>query len=171
MDCVQIREKDAAGAELLAWIRQVQALCRPAGVPVIVNDRVETALAAAAAGVHLGQEDMHPSDARKLAGGELWIGWSTHDLEQLDEAAELGVDYAGFGPIFATETKGYREGLGAEHLAAALAIARVPVVAIGGIRPENAWMIPAQAGVAVASALATAEDPAKVARALLSDRV
>ena len=101
----------------------------------------------------------------------MWIGLSTHELEQLDEAAELGADYAGFGPVFATETKGYQQGLGPEHLAAALAIARVPVVAIGGITPDNAWMIPEKAGVAVSTAIGLAEDPAAAARGLLAKRL
>jgi thiamine-phosphate pyrophosphorylase len=171
VDCVQLREKEASAAELHAWGTKLHRACRGLGVPLVVNDHVELALSLGAEGVHLGQEDLHPGDARALVGDSMWVGWSTHDLEQLDEAAEWGVDYAGFGPVFATATKGYEQGLGPEHLAAALAIARVPVAAIGGIRPENAWMIPAQAGIAVSSAIGMAEDPAAAARGLLGSRL
>lgn len=166
VDCVQVREKALGSGPLLEWVRQVQEVCRRRGVRLVVNDNVEVALAAGADGVHLGQDDMHPDDARALLGPGPWIGWSTHDLEQLDEAADLEVDYAGFGPVFATATKDYANGLGPEYLAAALAIARVPVVAIGGITPENAWLIPQPAAIAVSSAICGADDPEAAARAL-----
>lgn len=169
-DCVQLREKGATSRELFEWGKEVAAACARLRVPLVINDNVEVALALDARGVHLGQDDVHPDDARRLLGRERWIGHSTHDLEQLDEAADLEVDYAGFGPVFATATKGIEQGLGPEHLAAALAIARLPVVAIGGIAPENCWMIPQQAGIAVSSALCAAEDPQAVARALLQRR-
>ncbi len=171
VDCVQLREKEASLSDQHAWGRKLHRECRRLGVPLIVNDHLELALALGAEGVHLGQDDLHLDDARRLAGDQLWIGLSTHDLEQLDDAAELRADYAGFGPVFATETKGYEQGLGPEHLAAALAIARVPVVAIGGIHPDNAWMLPGQAGVAAASAIGLAEDPEAAARGLLSGRL
>ena len=167
VDCVQLREKDALPKEFAAWAAEVKNLTDDLGVPLIVNDSVEVALAVGAAGVHVGQDDLHPWDVRKLVGDQVWVGWSTHSLEQLDEAAEVGADYAGFGPVFASPTKGYTRGLGAEHLAAGLAIARVPLVAIGGIHSENVWMIPEQAGVAVSSALCEAIDPAATATALL----
>lgn len=167
-DCVQLREKALGAGEMLAWGRELHRECRRLGVPLVVNDRVEVALALGAEGVHVGQEDLHPDDVRRLVGRERWIGWSTHDLEQLDEAAEVEADYAGFGPVFATPTKGVEQGLGSEHLAAALAIARLPVVAIGGIAPENAWMVPEQAGLAVSAALCAAPDPEAAARSLLA---
>ncbi|RMH00862.1 MAG: thiamine phosphate synthase [Planctomycetota bacterium] len=170
VDCVQMREKELDGPELHAWGLRLRRACRRLGVPLIVNDRLELALALEAEGVHLGQDDLHPADARRLAGDRLWIGWSTHDLEQLDEAAEVGADYAGFGPVFATPTKGYETGLGPEAVAAALAIARLPVVAIGGIRPENAWMIPDQAAVAVSSGIGLAADPEAAARGIRAAR-
>ncbi|HEX9794942.1 MAG TPA: thiamine phosphate synthase [Planctomycetota bacterium] len=169
-DAVQLREKAMDSAQLLAWGREALRLCRALGLPLLVNDRVEVALAIGADGVHVGQDDLHPDDVRALVGPERLIGWSTHDLEQLDAAADLGVDYAGFGPVFATSTKGYAEGLGPEHLAAAIAIARVPVLAIGGIVAGNAWMIPEPAGLAVSSALCAARDPQAVAAALVARR-
>ncbi len=170
VDCVQLREKQGSPDDLYMWGRRLHRECRRLQVPLVVNDLLELALTLDAEGVHLGQEDLHLDDAHRLVGGRMWVGLSTHDLEQLDEAAELKADYAGFGPVFATETKGYEQGLGPEHLAAALAIARVPVTAIGGITPANAWMIPAQAGIAVSSAIGLAEDPGAAARELLGKR-
>jgi len=166
VDCIQLREKNLNSRQLFEAGQELRKLCTELNIKFIVNDNVEVALALKADGVHLGQDDMHPEDARSLVGNSMWIGWSTHDLEQLDEAAEYGADYAGFGPVFASETKGYARGLGPEHLAAGLAISRVPVIAIGGINPDNCWMIPEQCGIAVSSALADAENPELVAKSL-----
>ena len=156
VDYVQLREKEMTSAEMYAWGKELKAVTDELGVPLVGNDSVEVAMALGARGVHLGQDDMHPDDARKLVGADFWIGLSTHDLEQMDEAAELEVDYAGFGPVFATETKGYSQGLGPAFLAAAVAIARVPMVAIGGIQPETVRFIPEQCGIAVSSAICCA---------------
>jgi len=158
VDCVQLREKEMTSAEMFRWGSELKAVTDELSVPLVVNDNVEVAVALEARGVHLGQDDMHVDDARKLLGQDFWIGLSTHDLEQVDEAAELEVDYAGFGPVFATETKGYTQGLGPEFLAAAVAIARVPLVAIGGIQPETLRFIPEQCGVAVSSAICCAPE-------------
>ncbi len=170
VDCVQLREKEMSSRELFAWGEEVQALCRRLGVPLVVNDNVEVALALGARGVHVGQDDLPPSAVRRIVGEGPWIGLSTHDLDQLDEAGDLGVDYAGFGPVFATPTKGVAVGLGPDRLLGALAVARVPVVAIGGIGPENAWMLPSPAALAVSSALCGAQDPAEAARRILHSR-
>ena len=166
VDLVQIREKEPDGTELLTWARQVTEACHAADVPVVVNDSLDLALACGADGVHLGQDDLHPDDARELLGPGRLVGWSTHDLEQVDEAADLGVDYAGFGPVYATPTKGYTSGLGAEALLHACAVARVPLLAIGGITPANRWLLGDSVGVAVSSALCGALEPEKVARLL-----
>ncbi len=170
-DAVQLREKEETPAGRYAWGRRLQALCRRLGVPLIVNDDLEVAVALGAEGLHLGQEDLHPADARLLLGQERWIGWSTHDLEQAEEAAETGADYAGFGPVFATGTKaGAGRPRGPQALLAARAVARVPLLAIGGIRPGNAGLVPRGVGLAVSSALCAAEDPEAVARALCASR-
>lgn len=174
-DAIQLREKEMSTAERLAWGRELMPVCQNAGAALIVNDDLDCALALGANGMHVGQDDLHPEDVRRvaLAAGrdDFVIGLSTHDLEQIDEAAEFGVDYAGFGPVFATPTKGYDQGLGPEYLAAALAIARIPAIAIGGISPENAWMIAKQAGMALSSAICAASDPGEICRALLESRV
>lgn len=170
VDCVQIREKNMSSNELVRWGQEVQQHCRRLNVPLVINDNVEVAWALRADGVHLGQEDMDVETARRLLGAQVWIGLSTHDLEQADEAIEIGATYAGFGPIFATQTKGYTQGLGPEYLAAAMAIARLPLVALGGLSPANIWMIPEQAGIAVSSAICAAEDPQTAAQFLRNRR-
>ena len=174
-DAIQLREKKMSTTERLNWGRELHALCQSKGVALIINDDLDCALALGATGAHVGQDDMHPEDVRKVARlsgrDDFVIGLSTHDLEQLDEAAEFGVDYAGFGPVFASPTKNYTQGLGPEYLAAALAIARVPVIAIGGIAPENAWMIAKQAGMAVSSAICGSQNPEETIRRFLDSRV
>lgn len=172
VDLVQLREKEpGAGAALLDWAREVRAITAAAGVPLIVNDSVDLALACGADGVHVGQEDLHPDDVRLALGPDKLIGLSTHDLEQLDEAGDLEVDYAGYGPVYATGTKGYARGLGAESLIQAVAIARVPVLAIGGITVENRGFLGDSCGVAVSSALCGALEPEKVAAEIRASAV
>ncbi len=171
-DLVQVREKDAAPRELLAWTCEVVALGRELGVPVVVDDDVAVARAAGAAGVHLGQDDLPPEAARRVLGPEALIGWSTHDLDQVEAAARSGaVDYVGFGPAFPTATKGYAAGLGPAAVAEAVAASPLPVLAIGGITPENRWRLPREAGVAVCAALCGAERPAEVAYDLVEPPV
>lgn len=171
VDMIQVREKECSAAELLAWSCQVVELGQRLKVPVIINDSVEVMLAAEASGVHLGQDDMSVADARQLLGENKLIGLSTHDLEQLEDAALSGANYVGFGPVFATKTKGYTEGLGVEKLTTAALLAQVPILAIGGIAVENAWMIPGKAGIAVSSAICSNKEPQKIAHALLAKNV
>jgi thiamine-phosphate pyrophosphorylase len=163
VDCVQMREKEMSTAQRYHWGATLADLCRELQVPLIINDDVEVAMALGTEGVHLGQHDMPVLEARKLLGPDRWIGCSTHDLEQLDTAADFGADYAGFGPINPTGTKGYSRGLGDQALLQALLFARIPILAIGGIRPGNVARIPAQVGLAVSSAICAADDPRLVA--------
>ena len=113
-----------------AGIARCLYVCRSHGVPVLVNDQVDLAAQLGADGAHVGQKDMPAGKARKKLRGQ-FLGVSTHDLEQLEAAAEA--DYVGFGPCFPTETKGYQTGLAREQIAAAAAESRVPLYAIGGI--------------------------------------
>lgn len=138
---VQLREKHAPAREFYAAAAAAVAAARASGVTLIVNDRADIALAAGAGGVHLGQDDLDPSAARRLLGDEFLIGYSTHDLEQARAAARLPVDYVAFGPVFPTRTKANPDPtVGLE------ALARVrdalgpdlPLVAIGGITRETA---------------------------------
>ena len=117
VDLVQWREKLGTPAQL----ERTLAICAPSGVPVIVNDHVQLACSSAAAGAHVGQDDMPAATARKLLGTK-WLGISTHDEAQVQAAIAAGADYLGLGPCFATATKGYEVGLPRETLRAALAL-------------------------------------------------
>jgi thiamine-phosphate pyrophosphorylase len=132
---VQVRVKTAGAGELARIATMVKRL----GAKVIVNDRVDVAIAVCADGVHLGQTDLPLVDARKLVGARMAIGISTHSVEQVERAVAGGADYLGFGPIFATTTKQNPDPVqGIAGLRAAVATARgVPIVAIGGITPQT----------------------------------
>ena len=131
---IKPREGLAHADELYRVARMARRVCDGAGAALIVNDRVDVALAVDADGVHLGQTDLPLAEARRLAP-ELWIGVSTHNLEQVRAACEAGADYLGFGPVFATSTKRNPDPVqGLDGLRAAVAAASGrPVVAIGGI--------------------------------------
>ncbi len=166
---VQLREKAAATREFVELARAVLAVTRPRGVPLLVNDRLDVALAAGADGVHVGQDDMHPADVRALLGPDALIGLSVTGEAETRAAAGLPVDYLGAGPVFATATKkdaGAPQGLAG--LSRMVALAEVPVVAIGAITLANAASVLATgvAGLAVVSAVCSAADPAVAAAAL-----
>ncbi len=166
---VQLREKNAATREFVELARAVAGLLRPYRIPFLVNDRVDVALAVGADGVHVGQDDMHPADVRALLGPAAIIGLSVTGEDEARLARGLPVDYLGAGPVFTTATKpdaGAAQGL--TGLAAMIALAGVPVVAIGAITCENAASVMAQgaAGIAVVSAVCAAADPCEAATAL-----
>jgi len=169
-DVIQLREKDLLGAELLARARILRAMTERAGALLIINDRPDVALLAEADGVHLGHEDLPPEEVRKLIGPDLLIGWSTHSAEQAARVAELPVDYVGVGPVAATATKGYTEGMGPELVRAVCAVVRIPTVAIGGITPHNAASVVEAGATAVAACqvLCGSEDVEAAARELRS---
>lgn len=159
---IQLREKRMPALEFYEQARAAVAVAEPAGVQLIVNDRVDIALAIGAAGVHLGQDDMPPEAARKLLGPDAIIGYSTHNVEQAINAAQLPIDYLAVGPIYSTTTKSDTAPvLGLEGLSAVRrAIGEFPLVAIGGITPTNARAV-IEAGadsVAVISALLSIPD-------------
>lgn len=166
VDLIQVREKTMAASALYDWGAQVLALGRELQVPVLINDQVEVAHALDADGVHLGQDDLPAQAARDVLGPNKLIGLSTHDLDQIELAHDLPVDYLGFGPLFPTETKGYTTGLGPDALVTALAFSPKPLLAIGGITGENAWKIPSAAGIAVSSAICSNAEIAKETQAL-----
>jgi thiamine-phosphate pyrophosphorylase len=135
---VQIRNKNACASELLDQLEKVLAGAPP-DARVLVNDRADAALIARAAGVHLGQTDLPPSYARRILGPDRIIGISTHDLQQSVKAAHEPVDYVAVGPIFATSTKENPDPVvGLERLSQISKAVQLPIVAIGGIRLENA---------------------------------
>lgn len=169
VDLVQVREKDLPARALLARVREVIALARPRGVPVVVNDRADIAVAAGADGVHLGTDDLPLMEARRLAGTGLLLGASTHDLGEASAAVEAGADLCGVGAMFATALKPDRVPGGTAYLRAYLGrFARLPHLAIGGITPANVGELAAAGarGVAVSAAICGARDPGAVAAAL-----
>jgi thiamine-phosphate pyrophosphorylase len=166
---VQLRDPHAESGALIAQARALVALLRPTGIPLIVNDRVDVAVAAGAAGAHVGQQDMPPADARALLGPERILGLSITAREQLRGSELQDIDYLGVGPIFATGTKpDAAPPIGSSGLAEIAAHSRWPIVAIGGLNESNAASaIRAGAhGVAVVSAICAAQDPELAARAL-----
>lgn len=160
---VQLREKHLSPREFYAEAVEAVRIAHLRGARVIVNDRADVALAAGADGVHLGQDDLPPAAARALLGEEAIIGFSTHDLEQARAAAGLPINYLAIGPVYRTASKENPDpvvGLeGVRQVRAA--IGRLPLVAIGGMTPENACQV-LEAGadsVAVISSLIAAGDP------------
>lgn len=168
--CVQLREKALDEAEFLREARQLRALCRRYDVPFIVNDNVEVALACGADGVHVGQEDLNAACVRERVGPDMLIGVSAHSVEEAVQAVENGADYLGVGAVFSTSTKADANVLPADTLRAICAAAAVPVVAIGGITADNLERLAGTgiAGVALVSAIFSAEDIAAACRTLRS---
>ncbi|MDZ4197845.1 MAG: thiamine phosphate synthase [Kiritimatiellia bacterium] len=167
--CVQIREKRCDTREFLHWARALLVLLRPLGIPLIVNDRVDVALAAGADGVHLGQQDMTLTDARRLGPSGWIIGVSAESVGAATRAEKDGADYIGASPVFSTPTKtDIASPLGLDGLRDLRVAVRVPLIGIGGIHAGNAReVIRAGAdGVAVVSALMAAESPREAARML-----
>ena len=154
---VQFREKDSAPLDWFDDARTAVGICRQSKVISIVNDRTDIALAIGADGVHLGQTDLPPDAARRILGKQAIIGYSTHTIEQVRDAAKFDIDYLAFGPIFKTATKEQTdEVVGLETLARVRMIAgSLPLVAIGGIDLGNAGSVFAAGAdsIAVISAL------------------
>lgn len=168
-DVVQLREKDLDGRELLALARQLLAACRGHGARLLINDRVDVALAVGADGVHLPSTSFRVAEARSLLGPDRIIGVSTHDPAEVRAAARDGADYAIFGPVFETPSKrAFGPPQGIERLRRATSAARLPVIAIGGITPARIAQVrdAGASGVATISAILTADDPESATRAL-----
>lgn len=152
---LQLRAKGADDRALLRLARALAPLCRAAGVPFVVNDRVDVARLAAADGAHVGQDDLPPREARLLLGPRPLLGLSTHSASQVEAAAGEPVDYLGFGPVFATRTKARADPVvGLAGLRSAAATSRRPLVAIGGLGLDD---LPAvrDAGAHAAALVAT----------------
>lgn len=168
-DTIQYREKRLSTREQIATARALVRLCREAGVRLIVNDRVDVALAADAGGVHLGEEDFPIALARDLLGPDRVIGASAATAARAVEAMWAGADYIGAGPVFATDRKGDAGApVGLEGLEAIVRAVEIPVVAIGGITRARVPEILATGarGIAVIQAVALDPDPEAAARAL-----
>lgn len=166
---VQLREKTASTRAFIEAALALKALLAPRGVPLIINDRVDVALAAEADGVHLGQSDMPCETARRILGPRALIGLSVETWEEVEAAQNQPVDYLGVSPVYATPTKTDTRGeWGLTGLARIRAFSRHPLVAIGGLNAKNAAEVVAAGAdaVAVVSAVCAADDPCGAAREL-----
>jgi thiamine-phosphate pyrophosphorylase len=166
---VQLREKNCSTREYIELACRVKAILEPFRVPLIINDRVDVALAVGADGVHIGQSDMPYADVRRLMGPDAIVGLSVETVEQGMEAGNLDVDYLGVSPIFSTPTKtDTTTEWGIESLRFLRSRSRHPLVAIGGIDSSNAQAIVEAGadGLAVVSAICAAADPKEASRHL-----
>ncbi|MEM7656517.1 MAG: thiamine phosphate synthase [Bacteroidota bacterium] len=164
---VQLREKEATTRDFLAQAQRLKKVLAPYQVPLLINDRLDIALAVDAEGVHVGQSDMPVELAREMLGPDKIIGLSVENLAQATAANSLDIDYIGLSPVFSTQTKAnIAPPLGLEGVEAIKKVSRFPSVGIGGINLQNAASI-IQAGadgVAVVSYLMLADDPETSAR-------
>ena len=169
VSAVQLREKECSTREFVALARSLKQLLAGRGVPLLINDRVDVALAAGADGVHIGQSDMTYREARALLGTYALIGLSVETPSQAAEAESYDCDYLGVGPIFPTSTKPDAAPVwGLDRLKDLRAISRHRLVAIGGIGASNAALVATAGadGIAVVSAICSASDPRAAALAL-----
>lgn len=168
-DTIQFRQKVGATREMIEIVRQLKQLCMDSGVTLVVNDRIDVAIAAEADGAHLGQDDFPIPLARKLLGESRIIGGSAATLEESQKCLAEGADYIGFGPVYPTTSKEDADPVtGINLLKQVVESIPLPIIAIGGISVENMpEVIRAGArGIAVISSVCCQEDPEQATRAL-----
>ena len=170
---IQLRDKHSSPREFYKEAEKALQVARERGVRIVINDRVDIALALKADGVHLGQDDLPPEAARLVLGDQAIIGFSTHNIEQAREAARMPLDYVAFGPIFRTSSKSNaHSSVGLEGLRRVReAVGKTPLVAIGGIHSANAPGVLATGADAIAVISELLSRPAEIAsqtRRLLS---
>lgn len=165
---VQYRAKTASSAEMYAEALQMKALCDSFNVPLIINDRLDIAMAVGAAGVHLGQDDLPCAAARKILGEDYIIGVSAHNPAEAKAALQSGADYLGCGAVFGTATKADVKKLGTDGLAAICREKRLPVVGIGGVTADNYREVRAAGadGAAIVSGILAQPDIRTTVRAI-----
>ena len=169
LPAVQLRDKRLDSGELLALARRLRAITAGTETLFIVNDRPDIAALSQADGLHLGQTDLAPTEARKLVGAQLLVGLSTHNLAQVKASANEPIDYIGFGPLYATNSKACPDPvIGPELLKQAAASAAHPIVAIGGLDQQriNSLDLSACHCAAVIRAVTEASDPLSAMQAL-----
>ena len=169
LGAVQLREKDLSARDLYDLGTSLQEALKPHGVPLLINDRIDVALALDAAGVHLAGHSLPTRTARRVLGPGKLLGASTHGLEAARQAADEGADFVVFGPVFPTPSKlAYGPPQGLPRLAEVVRHVPVPVIGIGGINPANlAQVMQAGAhGVAMIRAVLAAPDPCAATREL-----
>lgn len=168
---VQLREKDIPPRDLLELARAMRKLTDRYGAKLIINDRADIALATGADGVHLGETGIPADAARRILGGERFIGVSCHSRESALAAAKAGADFITFGPVYPTPSKAaYGAPVGLKLLAEAVSLLSIPVFALGGIKRENTpdTLAAGAAGIALISAIIASGNPEEEARAFLS---
>ena len=166
--CVQLREKELDEAAFLREAKSICALCRRYGVPFIVNDNVDIALACGADGIHVGQEDLAAGEVRRRVGDNMILGVSVHSVGEACHAVRDGADYLGLGAVFPTSTKTDADQMPNETLQAIGNAVDVPIVAIGGINRGNLLKLAGSGvdGVALISAIFSAKDIESTCREL-----
>jgi thiamine-phosphate pyrophosphorylase len=167
---LQYRHKGGPARELLDTSRQLLSVLPRTAASLIVNDRPDVAALAGAAGVHLGQQDLEPEQARAIVGSKTWVGVSTHNLEQFRQAAATSADYIAVGPIFATSSKAHADPVvGPEFIRKVRHLTDKPIVAIGGITLERAQEVVSAGAdsLAVISDILRAPEPGVRARQYL----
>jgi thiamine-phosphate pyrophosphorylase len=168
-DTIQFRQKSGSTREMIQVVRDVKQVCAESGVTLIVNDRVDVAIASEADGVHLGQDDFPIPLARELLGKGCIIGGSAATLEEARKCLSEGADYVGFGPVYPTTSKDDAGPVsGISILKGVVESIPLPIIAIGGVSEENAAevMKAGAHGIAVISAVCCQEDPEQATRAL-----
>lgn len=165
---VQYRAKTASSAEMYAEGLQLKALCDSFNVPLIINDRLDIAMAVGAAGVHLGQDDLPCAAARRILGEDYLIGVSAHNPAEAKAALQSGADYLGCGAVFGTATKADVKKLGTDGLAAICKAKGLPVVGIGGVTADNYREVRAAGadGAAIVSGILAQPDIRATVRAI-----
>lgn len=163
---IQLRDKHASGRQMYETALALKAVTDRFGVPLIINDRVDIAMAVDAAGVHLGQSDMPLKAARHLLGGHKLIGVSAARVEEACEAEQGGADYLGVGAVFTTGTKDNTRPVSRELLMQIRDAVTIPMVAIGGITAENVLKLRGTGinGIAVVSAVVAQPDVTEAAQ-------
>jgi thiamine-phosphate pyrophosphorylase len=167
---LQYRDKSASARDLLETSRKLASSLNSCGASLIVNDRPDVAALAGAAGVHVGQEDLDPQQTRAVVGEEMWVGVSTHNLEQFRRAAATSADYIAVGPIFATASKANADPVvGLDFIRQVRPLTDKPIVAIGGITLDRAASVIAAGAdsVAVIRDVLCAAKPTEQARRYL----
>lgn len=168
-DTIQYRDKQKSTRAMAEEARTIAGFCRRRRIPLLVNDRVDVAVAVDAQGVHLGDDDLPLSVAREILGPERILGASSDNADEANERARETADYAGIGPVFATSSKDDTGPvLGLDGLARAVSLSGIPLIAIGGITLENLPSVLETGvhGIAVLSEVCCAEDPATVTKAM-----
>lgn len=165
---IQLREKNLNQADLLLEAKEIQALCKKAHIPFVINDDVQLAKKIDADGVHVGQEDMEAARARELLGPDKIVGVSAQTVQQALLAEKMGADYLGVGAVFPTNSKDDAEDVSFETLKAICEAVKIPVIAIGGIHKDNVLQLKGSGivGVAVISALFSQEDSCQATQEL-----